>query len=176
MSLTGKASKSPQWTFSSPIICSSPGKAQERSYKSSAAVGIHLSVSHSLALEVFVCENLGNRTYGMCMSVCMSIPSQVRGLNDRMMISWLRLCFHSPVIRWFVIAGLGRLVFRKRPLLSRTESLFTKKSMPSIRCGHLWFTPICIYPKHCIKSMKLITLSCCLFLTQLNTHTHMNTH
>ena len=48
-----------------------------------------------------------------------------------------------------------------------------KKSIPLIRSTHLWFTPICIYPKHRIKSMKLITLSCCLCA---DTHTHTHTH
>ena len=79
--------------------------------------------------------------------------------------------FHSPVISRFVITGLGRLGSRRRLLLSRTESLFTKKSIPLIRSTHLWFTPICIYPKHRIKSMKLITRSCCLCAD-----THTRTH
>lgn len=41
-----------------------------------------------------------------------------------------------------------------------------KKSIPLIRPTHLWFTHICVYPNHPMKSMKLITRSCCLSLTQ----------
>lgn len=39
-----------------------------------------------------------------------------------------------------------------------------RKSIALIRRTHLWFTHMCVYQSGRIKSMKLITLSCCLLL------------
>lgn len=64
----------------------------------------------------------------------------------------------------FVITGLDRFVLRKQLLIEPQPKFIHKKSIPLIRSTHLWFTHMCIYQDHCIKSMKLITLSCCLFL------------
>lgn len=105
----------------------------------------------------------------MCLYVYLKV-------GDFRLMRWWTLCvqegFHSAVKCWFVISGLDRFVMRKQLLLSRTESLFTKKSIPLIGSTHLWFTPICIYPNRCIKSMQLITCSCCLFLAQPHTPTN----
>lgn len=64
----------------------------------------------------------------------------------------------------FVITGLDGFVLRKQLLIEPQRKFIHKKSIPLIRSTHLWFTHMCIYQDHCIKSMKLITLSCCLFL------------
>lgn len=63
----------------------------------------------------------------VCLYVCLKE-------GDFRLIRCWTLCvqegFHSAVICWFVITGLDRLVMRKQLLLSRTQSLFTKKIHP----------------------------------------------
>lgn len=66
-------------------------------------------------------------------------------------VDCVRSGFYSPVMCWFVITGLDRLVLRKQSLLSQTKSLFARNrsywSGQVIRGLHL----ICVYPNLCIN-------------------------
>ena len=186
VSLTGRASKShsrlpPHYLFQS-------GKAQARSHREQCCV--------CACVCVFVCTQVCVLTwhlYCVCVwgNVMCSLHELVHGCwatvfvyisigrgraewshvdlrvhtvcSERLSLTChIAVCYYWP---WQVRP-------EKAAFIEPDWKFIHKKSIPLIRSTHLWFTPICIYPKHRIKSMKLITLSCCLCA---DTHTHTHT-
>lgn len=172
-----------------PIICSSPGRHRQ---------------DHT-GVELRVCVCVWHLYRGACVCVCVHLLYSAlfawAGTHLLSVIYSVAVCIYKGqmIAGWFFLCECGlcgvcaRLsltchiavcyywpwqvsVEKAAFLLSQTESLCTKKSIPLICSTHLWFTPICIYPKHRIKSMKLITLSCCLSLTHTLPNTHTLSH
>lgn len=173
VSLTGRASKSrsrlpPHYLFQS-------GKAQARSHREQCCVRVCVCVHSSVCpyLAFVLCLCVGNVMCSLhelahsrwaAVFVCVSIGrwraewSRVDLMVQIVCVARLSLTCHIAVCYYWP----WQVRLEKAAFIEPDWKFIHKKSIPLIRSTHLWFTPICIYPKHRIKSMKLITRSCCL--------------